>query len=310
MMIFLLLLALDAGFTQRIVVAPRESLTVTVTRPTSSPADSAGAPIVLIPGLLGGSFGFRRLTPELAAAGHATYIVEPLGTGTSSHPRGGDYSLDAQSDRVAAVLDSLGVTEAIVVGANFGASVAMRLAYRRPELVAAVLSLDGGPVDRSSTGGATVAMRFAPILKFFGAKGIARRRIGDALREYSADSSWVTPEVVDAYSRPIVNDLGGAAAVLSDMRRATVPARLAENLWRIRQPVRLLIGAANRHGGIEADETTLLRERVPDIAVDSVEGSGVYLHEERPEVVVTAVLALADAARRAAMVPDAAATQR
>jgi pimeloyl-ACP methyl ester carboxylesterase len=310
MMILLLLLALDAGFTQRIAVAPRESLTVTVTRPTSPAADSAGAPIVLIPGLIGGSFGFRKVTTLLAAAGHATYIVEPLGTGTSSHPRGGDYSLDAQSDRVAAVLDSLGVTEAIVVGANFGASVAMRLAYRHPERVAAVLSLDGGPVDRSSTGGATVAMRLAPILKFFGAKGIARRRIGDALREYSADSSWVTPEVVDAYSRPIVNDLGGAASVLSDMRRATVSAPLAENLWRVRQPVRLLIGAANRRGGIEADETTLLRERIPDFAVDSVEGSGVYLHEERPDVVVSAVLVLTDAARRASMVSDAAPIQR
>lgn len=307
MMILLLLLALDAGTTERIAVAPRESLTVTVMRPTSPPADSAGAPIVLIPGLLGGSFGFRKVTPELAAAGHSTYIVEPLGTGTSSHPRGGDYSLDAQSDRVDAVLDSLGVTGAVVVGTNFGASVAMRLAYRHPERVVAVLSLDGGPVDRSSTGGATVAMRLAPILKFFGARGIARRRVGDALREYSADSGWVTSEVVDAYSKPIVSDLGGAAAVLSDMRRAAVPAPLAENLWRIRQPVRLLIGAANRRGGIEADETSLLRERIPDFAADSVSGSGAYLHEERPEVVVAAALALANTPPRPSPVSDAAA---
>lgn len=309
-MILLLLLALDAGIAERIAVAPRESLTVTVLPAASPPAVADGVPVVLLPGLIGASFGFRKVTPELAAAGHATYVIEPLGIGTSSHPRDGDYSLDAQSDRVAAVLDSLGVTGAVVVGTNFGASVAMRLAYRHPERVAAVLSLDGGPVDRSSTEGASAAMRLAPILKFFGARGIARHRIHDALRDYSGDTTWVTAEVVDAYAKPIVNDLGGAAAVLSDMRRAAVPAPLGENLWRIRQPVRLLIGAANRRGGIESDETALLRERIPDFAVDSIAGSGVYLHEERPDVVVAAVLALADSARRTATVSDAAAIPR
>lgn len=310
MKILLLLLAIGLGTVEHIAVAPRESLTVTVTAAESTSSARPATPVVLIPGLIGASFGFRKVTPELAAAGHATYIIEPLGTGTSSHPRDGDYSLDAQADRVAAVLDSLGVTSAVVVGTNFGASVAMRLAYRHPERVAAVLSLDGGPVDRSSTGGASVAMRLAPILKFFGARGIARHRIHDALRDYSGDTSWVTPDVVEAYARPIVNDLGGAAAVLSDMRKATVPAPLADSLSRIRQPVRLLIGAANRRGGIESSETTLLRERIPDFSVDSIAGSGVYLHEERPDVVVAAVLALADSVRGTAAVSEAVAIPR
>jgi pimeloyl-ACP methyl ester carboxylesterase len=310
MMILLLFLALDTSSVAHIAVAPRESLTVTAT-PASLPARLGdGAPVVLIPGLIGASFGYRKVTPDLASAGHATYVIEPLGVGSSSHPKNGDYSLDAQSDRIAIVLDSLGVTNAVVVGANFGASLAMRLAYRHPERVAAVLSLDGGPVDRSSTGGATVAMRLAPLLKFFGARGIARRRIRDALCDYSADSAWVTPKVVDAYAEPIVNDLGGATAVLSAMRRASVLAPLSENLWRIRQPVRLLIGASNRRGGIESDETTLLRERIPDFAADSVVGSGAYLQEERPDVVVAAVLALADAGRHAATVSEASAPRQ
>jgi pimeloyl-ACP methyl ester carboxylesterase len=310
MKMLLLLLAIDAGTVEHISVAPRESLTVTVTAAESTHTARPLTPVVLIPGLIGASFGFRKVTPVLAAAGHATYVVEPLGTGTSSHPRNGDYSLDAQADRVAAVLDSLGVTGAVVVGTNFGASVAMRIAYRHPERVVAVLSLDGGPVDRSSTSGTSVAMRLAPILRFLGARGIARRRIHDALRDYSGDTSWVTADVVEAYARPIVNDLGGAAAVLSDMRNAAVPAPLADSLWRIRQPVRLLIGAANRRGGIQTSETTLLRERIPDFSVDSIAGSGVYLHEERPDVVVTAVLALADSTRNTATIGDGVALPR
>ena len=291
MMMLLLLIALDSTSVSRIAVAPRESLTVRTTTPTSTVG--GGASVVLLPGLLGGTFAFRKVTPDIAAAGHPTYVIEPLGVGTSSHPDDGDYSLDAQADRIAAVLDTFDVTNAVIVGTNFGASVAMRVAYRHPERVAAVLLLDGGPVDRSSTGGASVALRLAPVLKLFGGRGIARRRIGEAMREYSADPSWVTDSVVEEYARPIANDLGGAARVLSAMRRASVAAPIAENLWRIRQPVRLLIGASNRRGGIESNETTLLTERVPDFGVDSVAACGAYVHEERPEVVVQAILSLA-----------------
>jgi len=108
------------------------------------------------------------VTRALVDSGHEVYVVEPLGTGSSSHPVDGDYSLDAQADRVSAALDSLGVGRAILVGSNFGASVAMRLAYQHPEHVAAVLSLDGGPIDRSYTAGVSVAMKLGPLLRLFG----------------------------------------------------------------------------------------------------------------------------------------------
>jgi pimeloyl-ACP methyl ester carboxylesterase len=159
--------------------------------------------------------------------------------------------------------------------------------------------IEGGPVDRSSTGGASIALRLAPVLRIFGARGMARRHIAEALREYSADPAWVTDEVIDAYASPIVEDLGGAARVLNEMRHAPVPEPLADNLWRVRQPVRLLLGAVRRHGGIDSSEVRLLRERLPDFAADTVSSSGVYVHEERPDVVVAAILALAEGIRQA-----------
>jgi pimeloyl-ACP methyl ester carboxylesterase len=295
MNILLLLLAIDSASITHVAVAPRESLTVYTTIPTLHPESGAGTAVVFLPGLLGGAFGFRKVTPELAASGHPTVAVEPLGVGSSSHPDDGDYSLDAQADRVNAVLDTLQVTNAVVVGSNFGASVALRLAYRHPERVGAVLLIEGGPVDRSSTGGASVAFRLAPILKIFGARGMARRHIADALREYSADPAWVTEQVIDAYARPIVQDLAGAGRVLNEMRRAAVPQPLADNLWRIRQPVRLLVGSVRGHGGIDTNEIAMLRERLHDFAADTVAGSGVYVHEEQPGSVVSSILALANA---------------
>jgi pimeloyl-ACP methyl ester carboxylesterase len=308
MMMLLLLLALDSAAVSHIAVAPHESLTVLATRAAMPVSGVDRTPVVLLSGLLGGTFGFRKVTPDVAAEGHPTYAIEPLGVGSSSHPDNGDYSLDAQADRIAAVLDTLDVTNAVIVGSNFGASVALRVAYRHPERVAAVLLLDGGPVDRSSTGGASIALRLAPLFRFFGGRGMARHRIADALREYSADPRWVTDEVIESYSRPIANDIGGAARVLSAMRRARVDTPLVALLSQIHQPVRLLIGASNRRGGIESGETELLRSRLPDFAADSVANSGVYVHEEQPEVVVRAILALTDSigdpVAVSAVVPD------
>ena len=297
--ILLLLLAIDSTAIARVGVASRESLTVQTTIAPSSPADSIGAPIVFLPGLLGGNFGFRKLTPPLTASGHSTFAIEPLGVGSSSHPDGGDYSLDAQADRVNAVLDTLGVSHAVIVGSNFGASVALRLAYRHPERVAAVVLIEGGPVDRSSTGGASLAFRLAPVLKLFGARGMARRHIADALRKYSADPGWVTDEVVDAYASPIVQDLGRASRVLNAMQRAAIPTPLAGNLWRVRQPVRLLVGAAKLQGGIDPSEVAVLHDGLADFVADTVPNSGVYVHEERPDVVVHTILALAHDSRHA-----------
>jgi pimeloyl-ACP methyl ester carboxylesterase len=310
MMILSLLLAIDSTFVAHIVVAPRESLTVHATLASTSLDDSDGVPVVFLPGLLGGAYGFRKVTPDLAATGHPTYAIEPLGVGTSSHPDKGDYSLDAQADRVAAVLDTFKVMNAVIVGSNFGASVALRVAYRHPERVAAVLLIDGGPVDRSSTGGASVAFRLAPVLKFFGGRGIARRHIGDGLRDYSANPAWVTEEVIDAYARPIVQDLGGAARVLSEMRRAAVLEPLAANLWRVRQPVLLLTGAAKRQGGIESEEIALLSERLPDFRADTIANCGVYVHEERPDVVVQAILSLTEVVRHSVSVSALVSTPR
>jgi pimeloyl-ACP methyl ester carboxylesterase len=326
-MLLLVLAADSASTVRRIPLAPRETLTVTIAAPAPLPSATALAadapievpgleslvashttlagasiPVVLLPGLLGGAYGYRNVAPAMAAAGHATYIIELLGTGSSSHPGDGDYSLDAQADRVAATLDSLGVGRAVITGSNFGASVALRVAYRRPEHAAAVLLLDGGPVDRSYTQGVSAAMKLGPLIKIFGGRGTATRRIRDALIESSADAAWVTRDVVREYARPIIHDLGATADVMNAMRRAPVNSRLADNLERIAQPVRLMIGAANRDHGIRSEEVALLGERLRSFATDSVAGSGVYLAEERPDAVAAGLVALCDSLAKEATV--------
>src|SRR5205809_4094456 len=114
-------------------VAPAESLSVEAT--------GRGDPVVLIPGLFGSAFGFRKLVPLLAQAGYRAIVIEPLGIGSSARPEKANYSLTAQADRIAAVLDSLGVRGALLIAHSIGGSEAFRPAYRRPDLEKGPLSI-------------------------------------------------------------------------------------------------------------------------------------------------------------------------
>ncbi len=120
-----------------------------------------GAPVVLIPGLFGSAFGFRKLVPLLVGAGYRTIVIEPLGVGASARPEKANYSLTAQADRIAAVLDSLHVRNALVLAHSIGGSEAFRLSYRRPDLVRGLLSIEGGPTERAITPAFKRALRFA-----------------------------------------------------------------------------------------------------------------------------------------------------
>src|SRR6266576_1268387 len=120
-----------------VAVAPPESLSVELT--------GRGDPFVLIPGHFGSTFGFRNLVPLLVTSSYRTIDIEPLGVCASGRPEKANYSLTAQAARIAAVLDTLHVSSALVLAHSIGGSEAFRLAYRRPDLLRSPLSDKGGP---------------------------------------------------------------------------------------------------------------------------------------------------------------------
>jgi len=277
----LFLLAADSTAELRVPVARAESLQVSVT--------GHGQPVVLIPGLFGSRFGFRHVVPLLAGAGYRVIVIEPLGIGSSARPEDGDYSLTAQADRIAAVLDTLAVRDAVIVAHSLGASMAYRLAYRRPELVHAIVSLEGGPAEAAATPSFRRAMRFAPWIKWFGGIRRIRKAIRSGLVAASGDTSWVTDSVVDAYTAGAAADLDGTLKAFLRMAEARERDQLAPHLGAIRCPVRLLLGTAAHEGGVPPGAVDELRAGLPSLAVDSVPGSGHYIYEEQPGAVVLAV---------------------
>lgn len=265
----------------RLPVAEAETLSVT--------RSGSGTPVVLLPGLFGSAFSYRHVVPALVDSGYRTIVIEPLGMGTSARPAGADYSLTAQADRVAAVLDSLRLTGVIVVGHSTSASIALRLALRRPDLVRGVLSLDGGPSEEAAMPGFRRIMRFAPLLKLFVSRRRMERMFHDDFIKSSGDTSWVTDAVVHGYSDGATVNPGATLDAFKGMASAREPQPLEGNLPRIHVPVRVLIGGAPHGSGIAPAEVDRLRASLPDFVADTVEGAGHYIQEERPDQVVAAV---------------------
>jgi pimeloyl-ACP methyl ester carboxylesterase len=277
---------LNDARTRKISVAVGESLAVTI-----SGSDS-GPPLVLIPGLFGSHFGFRKVVPPLNEAGYRTIVIEPLGIGSSSRPPHADYSLAAQADRIARVLDSLDVDSAVVVAHALGAAMGLRLAYRRPDLVRGLVALDGGPSESAVTPTFKRLVRLFPWIKLLGGVGLVRKKTRESMVNSSGDTTWVTDEVVVEYTAGVARDLTGTLKAYLAMAAAREPERLAPHLAEVPCPVRLVVGAAPHDGNVNAAAVALLQGSLRTFALDSIPGAGHYLHEERPDAVVEAVVRL------------------
>jgi pimeloyl-ACP methyl ester carboxylesterase len=282
---FMALLALASG-------SPSDSLHV-IAEPGGS-----GPLVAFVPGLFGSAYAFRNVAPLVRAAGYRVVIIEPLGVGSSARPSQADYSLAAQSERIAAVLDTLHAGPAILVAHSLGGAMAFRVALHHPELVAGIVSLEGGPTEDAVTPGFRRALRLAPLIRLLGG-GVVRSRVRGMLVESSGDPSWVTDAAVHGYTDGATHELGAALRAYKAMSRAREPAPLAPELGKIHCPVRMLVGAAPHDGGVGEEEMQLLERMLPSFAVDTIRGVGHYVHEERPIEVLWAVqrLSMTDARR-------------
>lgn len=101
----------------------------------------AGTTIVLVPGYGDNAHAYDDLAPILAA--HFRVIaLTPRGHGASSTPSSG-YSVRAFADDLRALLDTLRIQRAVLVGHSAGGATITDLAVRNPERVSALVYLDG-----------------------------------------------------------------------------------------------------------------------------------------------------------------------
>jgi pimeloyl-ACP methyl ester carboxylesterase len=288
----LLLLAapVDSAVVRDIEVADGETL-----RTTSL---GTGDPVVLVPGIFGGAFGYRKISGPLVSTGHRVVVVEPLGYGSSSHPKNADYSFDAQTSRVARTLDQMGIKRALFVAQSSGAAIAFRLAIQRPDLVRGLVSIDGGPAESAATPGMKKAFKLGGgLVKFALDESKLRHDVRREIVKNSGDTTWVTDAVVRGYTAGQSTDLDGSIDAFHRMAKSKESTSLADRLQQCAAPVLLLLGTVEHPAGVTEEQQQLLQQKLPHFAAEKIQGAGQYIQEEQPGAVLAAVARLDKQAR-------------
>jgi pimeloyl-ACP methyl ester carboxylesterase len=294
--VFLLTLALVAAPLDSIAIRDVQVAKGETLRTTSI---GSGRPVVLLPGLFGGAYSYRKITGPLAARGYRAIVVEPLGYGASSHPKKADYSLDAQAQRVARTLEQMDIRGALLVAHANSSGIGFRLAVDRPDLVRGFLSIDGGPAQTAATPELKRVFTLGAYpVKLMLDAGRARYELKDELVSSSGDKSWVTDEVVRKYSAAQIRDLDGSIDALSRMAKAKEKDSLAARLHDCSVPVMLLVGNSPHRAMVSPEDRDLLQHQLRQVEIQDVPGAGRYIQEEKPAVLLEAFQRLADTADR------------
>lgn len=114
-------------------------------RVLSRDVEATGTPVVLVHGLASNARLWDGVADLLGAAGHPTHAVDLRGHGDSDAPPSGYGTRQAAAD-VDDVIGALGADRVALVGQSWGGNVVVELASR-PDLVAAVVAVDGGAID-------------------------------------------------------------------------------------------------------------------------------------------------------------------
>jgi pimeloyl-ACP methyl ester carboxylesterase len=112
------------------------------------PASGEGIrlPVICLHGLTRNSKDFEEIAPRLAAGGRRVIAPDVRGRGMSAYdPNPANYHPKIYARDVLALMDSLGISQAVFLGTSMGGIITMTLAAMRPKAVAAAILNDVGP---------------------------------------------------------------------------------------------------------------------------------------------------------------------
>jgi len=162
----------------------------------------SGPAIVMLHGFGGWQATWERVQPALQAAGYRTIGIDAIGAGASSRStRQNDYTTEAQARNVLAVLDVLGINDAILLGHSYGGRIALQTAILAPERVTRIIGLAPESLTKERPPIAKIVT--IPILGYALAFwSTAPSLTGAGLKAVSKRPQWVTLRQHE-YARPV-----------------------------------------------------------------------------------------------------------
>ncbi|HEU5260693.1 MAG TPA: alpha/beta fold hydrolase [Gemmatimonadales bacterium] len=235
----------------------------------------AGTPVIFIHGLGASLYTWRENLDAVATAGFRVVAYDNRGFGSSDKPAHG-YTNAEYARLLIALMDSLRITDAVLVGHSMGGAIAAETAIRYPERVRGLALIGSAGLGiREPT-----LLRLArwpvvgPVLLGFRGRGLVER----LLKSTYADPSKVTDSDVDQYYAPVADPAYGRAlrGVLRQFRLDGLTGRLD----RIEAPALVLWGEADRWVPLALGRA--LAAQLARAAFLAVPRAGHAVHEEAP----------------------------
>ncbi len=226
--------------------------------------------VVLTHGLLMNSGMYTKLAPTLAARGHRVITVDMYGHGESDQPHDMEaYSMPQYGADVIALLDHLGVAQAVVGGTSLGSNVALEAVAAAPNRIRALV-LEMPVLENGLAAAGAVFVPLALAIR------ISKRgmRVVSWLTRKIPHTHWLVDVAIDFARR----DPGSSLAILDGLAFGRTAPPSAERR-RITQPT-LVIGHGSDpiHPFSDADRTA--REL---IGARLVTARSIYEWRLRPE---------------------------
>ena len=129
--------------------------------PTRSGGPGLPRLVVLIHGIGASIYTWRSTLPPLVSAGYRVIAFDNRGFGFSDQPAHGYHNADYVR-LVVALLDSLGVASAVLVGHSMGGTIAADVALAQPDRVRGMVLIDAAGYGIRWPGVLRIAVRAAP----------------------------------------------------------------------------------------------------------------------------------------------------
>jgi pimeloyl-ACP methyl ester carboxylesterase len=250
----------------------------------------SGEPVVLLHGFGGSVYSWRKIVPALAQS-HRVVAIDLNGFGYTqrpSHPE--SYTRAGQGRLVLAVMNSLGIERAHVVGHSYGGGLVLYLAFCHPERFRTLVLVDSSAPtysdDRRSRAASLRWLSGLYVRTIALRPGTVRRSL---LRSYY-DDSQVTPELVQAYFDRL--RIQGVAEAYYGL---TAPSRTPGervDLTKIDVPTLVVWGAQDEVVSLATGRRATAK--IPRSELVVIAECGHLPMEEKPEELLRAVLPFLD----------------
>jgi epoxide hydrolase 4 len=249
-----------------------------------------GPLIVLLHGFPEFWFGWRRQIKPLAAAGFRVVAPDTRGYNLSSKPEGfKEYGVDLLAADIRGLIGELGAESALLVGHDWGGSIAWTVAMNHPEVVDRLAILNAAHPRRLSEGLRHPSqLRKSWYFFFFATPGlpeeVVQARDWHFFRHFlhDANPAYTQAEMdryIEAWSQP------GAAAAMINYYRASVRQNQKEAAAKLRPlsaPTLVIWGERDSYLGPDLAEPA--RDDVPNLdRVERLPDASHWVHHDEAE---------------------------